>query len=90
MYPDYFFSCDYGTTKSTNIFYIGIRITCTIKVNIKENFKIWILSFLVRSKYLTSNDHFFDKVKTYLNQELQILMETLEENIFKEIYTEKR
>ena len=41
------------TTKSTNIFYIGIRITCTIKLNIKENFKIWILSFLVRSKYLT-------------------------------------
>ena len=28
-----------GTTESNNILYISIRVTCTIKFNIKENFK---------------------------------------------------
>ena len=42
-----------GVTESTDTPYISVRVTCTIKVNIKENFKIWMLSFLQRSKYLT-------------------------------------
>ena len=42
-----------GGTESTDTLYISVRITCTIKLNIKENFKIWMLSFLERSKYLT-------------------------------------
>ena len=41
-----------GTTESTDTLYISVRVTCTIKLNIKENFKIWMLSFLERSKYL--------------------------------------
>ena len=42
-----------GATESTDTLYIGVRVTCTIKLNIKENFKIWMLSFLERSKYVT-------------------------------------
>ena len=41
------------TTKSTKIFYISVRITWTIKLSIKKNSKIKMISFLVRSKYLT-------------------------------------
>ena len=42
-----------GATESTDTLYISVSFTCTIKLNIKENFKIWMLSFLERSKYLT-------------------------------------
>ena len=46
------------TTKSTKIFYISIRITWTIKLSnlsklSKRKLQDKILSFLVRSKYLT-------------------------------------
>ena len=42
-----------GATESTDIPYFSVRVTCTIKLNIEENFKIWMLSFLGKSKYLT-------------------------------------
>ena len=42
-----------GATESTDILYISVTVTYTIKLNIKENFKIWMLSLLDRSKYLT-------------------------------------
>ena len=29
-----------GATESTDILYISVRVTCTIKLNIEENFKI--------------------------------------------------
>ena len=38
-----------------------LSLTCTSKLNIKENFKMWLLCFLERSKYLAYSDHFFDK-----------------------------
>ena len=34
-----------GTTESTLILLVSVRVTCTIKLNITENFKIWILRF---------------------------------------------
>ena len=40
-----------GATESTDILYVSVRVTCTIKLNIEENFKIWMLSFLGKSKY---------------------------------------
>ena len=40
-----------GATESTDIFYVSVRVTCTIKLNIEENFKICMLSFLEKSKY---------------------------------------
>ena len=59
-----------ATTASTNILYVRVRVTSTIKLNIEENFKIWMLSFLGRSKYyLTQNDYFFDKEKIYFEAE---------------------
>ena len=42
-----------------------LRLTCTSKLNIKENFKMWLLCFLERSKYLAYSDHFFDKEMMY-------------------------
>ena len=55
-----------GATESNDIVYVSVRVTCTIKLNIEENFKIWMLSFLGRSKnYLTSNNLFFDKENIY-------------------------
>ena len=42
-----------GATESTDIIYVSVRVTCTIKLNTEENFKIWLLSFLGNSKYLT-------------------------------------
>ena len=55
-----------GATESTDILYVSVRVTCTIKLNTEENFKIWMLSFLGKNKYyLTSSDHFFDKEKIY-------------------------
>ena len=42
-----------GATESTDILHVSVRVTCTIKLNIEENFKIWMLSFLGKSKYLT-------------------------------------
>ena len=29
-----------GGTESTDILYVSVRVTCTIKLNIEENFKI--------------------------------------------------
>ena len=40
-----------GATESTDLLYVSVSVTCTIKLNIKENFKIWMLSFLGKSKY---------------------------------------
>ena len=40
-----------GATESTDILYVSVRVTCTIKLNIEENFKIRMLSFLGKSKY---------------------------------------
>ena len=40
------------TTESNNVFYISVRVTCTIKFNIKENFKTWMFNFLDRSNYV--------------------------------------
>ena len=40
-----------GATESTDILYVSVRVTCTIKLNTEENFKIWMLSFLGKSKY---------------------------------------
>ena len=40
-----------GATESTDVLYVSVSVTCTIKLNIKENFKIWMLSFLGKSKY---------------------------------------
>ena len=40
-----------GATESTHILYVSVRVKCTIKLNIEENFKIWMLSFLGKSKY---------------------------------------
>ena len=42
-----------GATESTDIRHVTVRVTCTIKLNIEENFKIWMLSFLERSKFVT-------------------------------------
>ena len=42
-----------GATESADTLYISVRVICTIKLNIKENYNIWMLSFLERSKYLT-------------------------------------
>ena len=55
-----------GATESTDVLYVSVRVTCTIKLNIEENFKMWIVSFLGKSRYyLTENDHFLDKEKIY-------------------------
>ena len=40
-----------GATESTDVLYVSVSVTCTIKLNIKEKFKIWMLSFLGKSKY---------------------------------------
>ena len=46
-----------GTSELKNISYIGARATCTINFSLKETsmlrLKIWMLSFLEESKYLT-------------------------------------
>ena len=42
-----------GATESTDILYVSVRVTYTIKLNIEKNFKIWMPSFLGKSKYLT-------------------------------------
>ena len=42
-----------GATESTDIPHVTVRVTCTIKLNIEEKFKIWMLSFLERSKFIT-------------------------------------
>ena len=42
-----------------------LRLTCTSKLSIKENFKMWLLCFLERRKYLAYSDHFFDKEMMY-------------------------
>ena len=35
-----------GATESTDILYVSVRVTCTIKLNIEENFKIWMLNII--------------------------------------------
>ena len=58
-----------GTAKLNYIPYISARVTCTINFNVRETWmlklKIWVLSFLKVSKYLTLNDCFFDKENEY-------------------------
>ena len=49
---DYKIEC-VRTTELTDTLYISVRVASTIKLNIKENLKIWMLSFLERSQYLT-------------------------------------
>ena len=41
-----------GTTESTNVLDISGLVTCTVKFSIKENFKLWIFSFLEGNKYI--------------------------------------
>ena len=41
-----------GTTESNDVLYISVRVTFTIKFNIKENFKTCMLNFMDRSYYL--------------------------------------
>ena len=57
------------TAELNYIPYISARVTCTINFSVRETcmlkLKIWILSFVKRSKYLTKNDRFFDKENTY-------------------------
>ena len=38
-----------GTTES--ILYVSVRVICSIKLNTEKNFKIWMLSFLGKTKY---------------------------------------
>ena len=38
-----------GTTGSNNVLYISVRVTSTIKFNINENFRTWMLDILDRS-----------------------------------------
>ena len=40
-----------GATESTDVLYVSVRVTCTMKFNIAENSKNWILSFLGKSRY---------------------------------------
>ena len=55
-----------GATESTDVLYVSVRVTCTVKLNIEENFKVWMVSFLGKSRhYITENDHFSDKEKIY-------------------------
>ena len=46
-----------GTTELKNIPYISARVTCTINLSLKETWmlrlKIWMLTLLEGSKYLT-------------------------------------
>ena len=50
-----------------------------------------MLSFLERTKYLTQNDKFFNKEKTYFEAgAINTEMETLGENIFQKNNTEER
>ena len=42
-----------------------LRLICTSKLNIKENFKMWFLHFLERSKYLAPSNNFFNKEMIY-------------------------
>ena len=46
-----------------------LRLAYTIKVNIKENFKMWLLRFLGTSKYLAQSDHFLDREVIYFEAE---------------------
>ena len=59
-----------GATESTDILYISVRVTCTIKLNIEENFKIWMLSFLGKSKYYLKAITSSVKKRYILKQEL--------------------
>ena len=40
-----------GATESIDVLYVSVRLACMIKLNIEENFKIWMLSFLGKSRY---------------------------------------
>ena len=40
-----------GATESTDVLYVSVRVTCTIKLNTEENIKILMLSFLGKKKY---------------------------------------
>ena len=58
-----------GSTEFNNVPYLSSRATCTINVSVKETsmlrLKIWMLSFLEESKYLTSK---------YLSKYLRLLL----------------
>ena len=47
--------------ESRNFPRISVKIIFMINFSIKETFKVWMLSFLEGSKYLTLNDHLFNK-----------------------------
>ena len=57
------------STELKNVPYLSSRATCTINVSVKETsmlrLKIWMLSFLEESKYLTSK---------YLSKYLRLLL----------------
>ena len=40
-----------GATESTDVLYVSVRVICTIKLNIGESFKIWMLIFLGKSRH---------------------------------------
>ena len=40
-----------GATESADFLYVSVKVTCTIKLNIEENFKMWMLNFLGKSIY---------------------------------------
>ena len=56
------------STELNNVPFIIAKVTCTINFSDKETWmlrlNIWAISVLEGSKYLTQNDHFFDKEKT--------------------------
>ena len=59
-----------GATESTGIVYVSVRVICTIKLNIEENFKIWMLNFLGKSKYYLKAITSLVKKRYILKQEL--------------------
>ena len=59
-----------GATELTDILYVSVRVTCTIKLNIEENFKIWMLNFLGKSKYYLKAITSLVKKRYILKQEL--------------------
>ena len=78
-----------GATELTDTLYISVRVTCAIKLNIKENFKIWMLEtrganikFPGEEQISNLNSQFFDKEKIYFEAGVIYTDETLEDNIF--------
>ena len=58
-----------ATYESTNMLYVVcVRVTRTIKLNIMDTFKIWILK-LLEKKIPNLRELFFDKEKAYFETE---------------------